>query len=372
MSYALGAGPSSVAVPNRALWPDAIDTVDGFDRASRAEILVFSRLLSEAQSQDAGALKERLHLQEVDLDSIKKISQELWVIMENNYTIASASCRTLDPFCPVKIPDLRHDMDSFTKVNWSGRYTPWLNDALAFHRTYLNELLRLAALFPHISSEIDTFNINEVNGRDFLDRHFLLTFDDGPTSGLSNTSDNGGNTDLTLEAIRASHINGTFFDLGELFEARIQRTSTSAIQTLYAGMCVGSHGWLHKSHSTWAQWQDSVKNSSKLLHDNLPDSYVPLFRPPYGQRRADSGDFFMARGLKVFLWNIDSQDWNNKISADDAEQRVMALMLLWRHGIILFHDVHPKARLAVPHLISWTVHNGVVWDDCHQRSVSKN
>ena len=137
------------------------------------------------------------------------------------------------------------------------------------------------------------------------------------------------------------------------------------MKTLYAGVCVGSHGWLHRSHAQWPQWQDSVASSSNLIRDTLPNSYVPAFRPPYGQRLPDSGPYFVGLGLKVVLWNIDSHDWDDGLTADDVEQRVMSLMLLWRRGFILFHDVFPRARVAVPRLISWLAHDDIAWLDCH-------
>ena len=71
-----------------------------------------------------------------------------------------------------------------------------------------------------------------------------------------------------------------------------------------------------------------------------------------------------ANGLTVVLWNIDSQDWNAKISAQQSANRVMSLMLLWRRGLILFHDIHPKAQLAVPWLLEKTRASGITWDDC--------
>ncbi|WP_175748528.1 polysaccharide deacetylase family protein [Burkholderia pyrrocinia] len=98
---------------------------------------------------------------------------------------------------------------------------------------------------------------------------------------------------------------------------------------------------------------------------SLPSSYVPLFRPPYGQRRADSGAFFDAQGLRVALWNIDSQDWNSKMDADQVKQRVLTLMLLWRRGVILFHDIHAKAWAVVPWLVEQTSGTGLQWVDCH-------
>lgn len=90
-----------------------------------------------------------------------------------------------------------------------------------------------------------------------------------------------------------------------------------------------------------------MQRTAALLQQALPDNYVALFRPPYGQRRDDSAEFFRAQGLKVSLWNIDSEDWSPNITADQAGQRVLTLMLLWRRGVVVFHDIHNKVETAL-------------------------
>jgi peptidoglycan/xylan/chitin deacetylase (PgdA/CDA1 family) len=358
-----------VAVPHRSLWPDPVASVDQFDRASRAEILVFGRAVAESEVLDPDELQSRLHLRQIDLASIARVRQQIWARLAENYAIAAARCRSAEPFCPEPqprgTPDLKDEIARFAGTDLPPRYAAWLSVALEFHRIYLNELIRLAALSPRISSEIETLNANELSGWELPDRRFLLTFDDGPTGG-SRTDGDDANTDRTINALRAENINATFFVLGGAFEARLVRTSVMAMRSLYGGMCVGSHGWLHRSHGTWSKWQESALVSSKLIRDTVPQSYVPLFRPPYGQRRTESGEFFADHGLRVALWNIDSQDWVNRISAEDVEQRVITLMLLWRRGVILFHDVHGKAHAALPRLVSWVTRNAVEWIDCRR------
>jgi peptidoglycan/xylan/chitin deacetylase (PgdA/CDA1 family) len=98
----------------------------------------------------------------------------------------------------------------------------------------------------------------------------------------------------------------------------------------------------------------------------MPENYVPLFRPPYGQRRADSQGFFQAQGLQVALWDIDSQDEPGKLKAEESAQRVLTLMLLWRKGVIVFHDTQDKARVALPQLLQATGQSGLGWQDCRE------
>jgi peptidoglycan/xylan/chitin deacetylase (PgdA/CDA1 family) len=367
------AGPG-VMIPHRALWPDSINSTAEFDRASRAEILVFAHELAESDTLNEGALKDRLGVDTIDITSIERLRGKLWKLLTGNYVLAAAGCASHDAFCPADVDptQLRHEAEALSDANIEPRYRPWFDDATRFHRTYLDELLRLAATFPRLNSEVETLNDNELPGWGLHDRQFLLTFDDGPTRGLARPEPRAEDTDRTLEVLRSDRVNGVFFALGEAFQARLQDSSAEAMKTLYSGMCVGSHGWVHKSHETWPQWQDSITSSSKLIHDTLPESYVPAFRPPYGQRAPDSGPYFLGHGLKVVLWNIDSHDWDDGLSADDVEQRVMSLMLLWRRGFVLFHDFFPRARVVVPHLISWLAHDDVVWVDCHAINWSGN
>lgn len=353
------AGPSAVASIDRSLWPESIDSQPAFDRASRAELLAFAHALAESEQLSDDALRDQLKLKDLDHGAVEHMRTVYWQRLATNYALAATHCTPTEPFCQGSTGEaaFRQAAVSFT-VAAGDRYAAWFQAAQAFHHTYLDELLRLAALFPRISSEVDTYSARELSGNELADRHFLLTFDDGPTRA-------DGNTDKLLAVLRQQHLNATFFLLGEPLQSRLQQTPAAQLAQDYQGMCVGAHGWEHKSHSAWPEWQGSVERSIGLVRSNLPNSFVPLFRPPYGQRRADSGEFFEAQGLRVALWNIDSQDWNAKVDADQVKQRVLTLMLLWRHGVILFHDIHAKAQTAVPWLTGQTQGSGVQWIDCH-------
>lgn len=363
-----GAGSSNADIPHRDLWPDAVSSAAEFDRASRAEILAFAHELAASDAFSQAALKERLGVDSVDMPAVERLRDRLWRILSKNYAIAAAGCAARQAFCPVDpaSTSFRHEAETFSDAWIAPRYAPWLTDAVRFHRTYLDGLLRLAAEFPQRNSEVETFNDNEMTGWQLNDRQFLLSFDDGPTGGPAGPQANADDTDRTLDMLRRNHLNAVFFAIGQSFQTRLRDSSIEAMKTLYSGMCVGSHGWVHTSHAILPQWQASIASSSQLIHDTLADSYVPAFRPPYGQRPPDSGPYLRRRGLKLILWNIDSLDWNDSLSADDVEQRVMSLMLLWRRGIILFHDLHPRARMVVPRLVSWLARDDIAWVDCHQ------
>ena len=173
--------------------------------------------------------------------------------------------------------------------------------------------------------------------------------------------------------LAANKKTAVFFVLGGNFENRLNETNAATLASIYQGQCVALHGWEHQSHETWTNWKDgrtwqtSVTDTEALLKTTFANTpgFLPLFRPPYGQRKADSGAFFQEHGLQVALWNLDSQDWNIQVDADDIINRMLTLMLIRRHGVLLFHDVHPKAKKAVPVIIE-ELGNAVEWGDCHQ------
>jgi peptidoglycan/xylan/chitin deacetylase (PgdA/CDA1 family) len=355
------AGPDVVAFANRSLWPETLDSSMSFDRASRAEILVFSAMLDEAAELDHAALLAQLHTRQLNSISVDLVRNRLSANLFANWQAASASCSDrAEQFC--------YKINSTVELVAAGKelaktlpapYRGWLENARKFHADYVRELLRLAALFPNTSSEIGTFSPLERTGFELADRHFLLTFDDGP-------SERNGNTDSLLAALPKSGPHAMFYMLGERLQARLLQDDPKALANLFQGHCAAMHGWRHQSHAKWEKWQSSVTDTRDLVKITFPGQYRPWFRPPFGQRREDSGEFFAKSGVQVALWNIDSQDWNNRMGGAAAAQRVLTLMLLWRRGVILFHDIHPKALTAVPWLIEQTRHSGVIWADCRE------
>lgn len=357
--FTQAAGPAHFATIDRSAWPQPIGSEVEFDTASRAEILMFGKALVDSEALDHRQLRERLGVRSLDAESLKQVRQRFWGRLVDNYRAASIGCEG-QPFClPVaNSGDLRRHLATFV-VDPASPYLKWSLASLRFHETYLNEQLRLAAIFPRISSEIERFDPSERNGDELADRQFLLSFDDGPTAPA-------GNSDKLVALLREHQLHATFFVLGSSFRARLDRTSAQELQRLYEGQCVALHGWEHRSHAQWDDWLSSVTRTAALVKSTLPDDYQALFRPPYGQRRGNAYLALAGQEIRVSLWNTDSQDWSQGISAEQAEQRVQTLMLLWRRGIILFHDIHAKAQAVVPALVHTNSSAGVRWMDCRE------
>lgn len=352
------AAPNEPATLDRSTWPEQLTSPALFDVASRAEILTFARALLASEALDDSALKQRLGLKTVNLDAIDTLRKRMWQRLLANYNLAQQSCEQDASFCYYvdDMDSLREQAGKF-EIADDSFYITWAEPSREFHRRYLDEQLRLAALFPQISSEVELFGEWELNGEAMHDRLFMLTFDSGPTQ-------LPGTTDWLTDYLRKQSMSATFFVLGSSLQARLDKGTPQVVQALYKGQCVGVQGWEYRSHSYWQDWQSSILRSVALVKQVVPQSYVPLFRPPYGQRRADSGTFFQSQGLRVALWDIDSQDKSASLTAEQSAQRVLSLMLLWRHGVIAFHDTQDKVRSALPWLLKATVQSGLGWEDC--------
>jgi len=356
--------PVVVAKFDRQLWPEPINSIAGFNTASRAFLLAFVFALQETLQTIAASDADSptpLETTILDRGSVRKWLTRERTQLLRNYQIASRHCMANDWTCAA-IVRTYEDLVSKSQAlpsTMPSKLQPWWKDMRNLSRGYVSEQLRLAALFPTVSSEIDRFNDNEWNGDALPDRQFFLTFDDGP-------SPVHGTTDEVLTMLETEKKSAVFFVIGINFQDRLNKTGSAAIAELYRNNCVASHGWEHQSHAMWDQWQESIARTQALVSATIVASNtLPLFRPPYGQRRADIRAFFRAQSLQVALWNLDSQDWNTQVDSKDIVNRMIALMLIKRHGVMLFHDVQPKASVALP-LIFKDLGGAVEWGDCHR------
>ncbi|WP_103311401.1 MULTISPECIES: polysaccharide deacetylase family protein [unclassified Pseudomonas] len=360
LSFGALAAPNDVATLDRTTWPEQLTSPTLFDVASRAEILMFARGLLDVDAMDEIALKQYLGLRTVNMAAIDTLRARLWQRLLSNYNFAQRSCDQDASFCYLveDMATLREEARRF-HLDDDSYYIKWAAPSQIFHTQYRDELLRKAALFPQTSSEIARFGEYERNGEEMNDRLFLLTFD----SAANVVPDN---TPWLTDYLRKANMNGTFFVLGKDIQARLEERSVNSLQMLYAGQCVGVQGWEFRSHSHWQDWQDSVRRSVELVKGKLPENYVPLFRPPQGQRRGDAEGFFRQQGLQVALWDIDPQDSGNRLKPEQSAQRVLTLMLLWRHGVINFNAKQDGVKTAMPWLMAQTAQSGIGWADCQE------
>jgi peptidoglycan/xylan/chitin deacetylase (PgdA/CDA1 family) len=355
------ADATNIAVAHPALWPAPLDSTPGFDRASRAELLVYAAALDDAARMSTEELRAALATKTFSADSVAHWLERERNRVALNYERALHGCTLKDWSCVAQ-------PESFAALIAAGRslaakapaaFAPWHQDLEKFAKAFALEQLRLAAAFPDGGNEADLFSDIEWTGESLPDRTFALTFDDGPTA-------KGGTTDQTLALLERLNKSGAFFLVGVRLEKRIAETGSAAVASLYGKQCVASHGWEHYSHATWDDWQGSVTRTKALLSATFaPTSVLPLFRPPNGQRRPDSGTFFESQSLHVALWNIDTYDWNSAMDGEAVAGRVVTLILLRRHGVLLFHDKFGNALSALPTVFA-SLGKVIDWPDCHR------
>lgn len=362
LAPAAHAAVAPVALTDRASWPLALDTDAGFDTASRAEILAFTRAFAAVDGSKNEAIAAMSRLKGVDAASLETWRRRVRRLVVENFRAASKSCTRGAPFCAVEPPKDYPALQAFADGELAkvpANLAPWLEEMRGFWALYVVEQVRLAALFPRVTSEILPLDEAELLGSDDPDKSFLLTFDDGPTPA-------GGATDRMVSMLRTHHVNGTFFTLGLPLEARRKAGGADGVKALYAGMCLASHGQEHRSHATWDGALPAMAAFHAKLSEVLPAGQPALafFRPPYGQRTPELLAALAAGRVRDVLWNIDSQDWQKSVTAPLAAGRVTTLMLLWRRGIVLFHDIHPKAEGALPAVWKATDGAHLTWRDC--------
>ena len=355
---AVAGGPKAVAVVDRALWPHPLANAKDFDRASLAENTAFAQVfLEQVRADDEGKLE--LSVKEAQKASLARWRSQVEDEIVRNLTAASKGCGQ-ESLCTLVDKPTRKSLATVVaeEAKVLGKELPeWFAAARAFYTLYVAEQMRLAALFPKPTSEILKLSDKELQGGEFPDKAFLLTFDDGPTS-------EGGETDKLTELLREKGISADFFALYPPLLHRLDKQGKTGLVALYRQHCLAVHGKEHKPHPSLETWKESLTDTQALVTRVVGGKDAITFRPPYGQRSPEITAFVEATGGKVVLWNIDSQDWHSKIAAPQMGDRVLTLMLLWRRGIILFHDVHGKARVALPGLIDVAKKTGVTWQRC--------
>lgn len=149
------------------------------------------------------------------------------------------------------------------------------------------------------------------------DRGVYLTFDDGPTPGI---------TEWILEMLRRHDAKATFFVLGK----NAERYPDLYAKILAEGHSVGNHTYSHQ--------KGYLMSLERYMEDIDLASYTvqsDLFRPPYA-RVTPSQLRAIAKRYKIVMWSVISRDYNRKISRERCLQGV--LPHIKAGAIILFHD----------------------------------
>jgi peptidoglycan-N-acetylglucosamine deacetylase len=150
-----------------------------------------------------------------------------------------------------------------------------------------------------------------------------LTFDDGPTPAW---------TPRVLELLARYRARATFFVLGRSAAAHPELVR----QAFAAGHGVGNHTWSHRRLTglRGAQLAAEVSATSGAIQ-RITGVPVRCLRPPFATVDAASAEQVRALGLRLVLWDIDTNDWLRP-GAGTIAGRVLSRV---RSGdVILMHD----------------------------------
>ena len=358
LSWALpvvASGPMRVALIDRSASPVPISSIESFNLDSRLSILACCAEINPASENDTTAASA------YGLKTANGASVNGWrESFRNDLVVAYAEARPADRLAFIDLPE----KGSFAELRAAAArlstkapasWKPWLTAEHVFFSDYLFEQERLAAYWPRITSEIRLFDSSaETNGSGLPDRTFSLTFDDGP-------GPVGSSTDQIISRLRSDSIPATFFLLSDQIIA--SEKDTPSLPKRYENMRVGSHGEHHDPFPKLTNPKESFDRCRTLFETVFgikPETPIPL-RPPYGQRTESVVRSAQSLSMPLMLWDIDSQDWQERLTARQIADRVETLILLRRHGIILFHDVYVKSADALNLLLADAGTNRIFW-----------
>jgi peptidoglycan/xylan/chitin deacetylase (PgdA/CDA1 family) len=161
-----------------------------------------------------------------------------------------------------------------------------------------------------------------------------LTLDDGPDPV---------ETPRILTLLASESVSATFFLLAE----RAVRHPELVQGIVAGGHEVALHGWDHRRVSGMSRSAASayLVGAREALED-VADTPVTLFRPPYGSQSVASFRGARDANLNVVVWNADAQDWVDRSAGDVARDAVEASEA---GTILLLHErIEPDPLRGAP------------------------
>ena len=175
------------------------------------------------------------------------------------------------------------------------------------------------------------------------DNRIALTFDDGPTPGV---------TDLILDELKKRQLRATFFMIGR----RITEAPELAKRVLHEGHEVGNHTYAHVNLTTIKDEEaDSEIEKTQAVMARQLNHRSTWFRPPYGALRQNQAGMLARRGMGIVLWNVDPADWSQP-----GEDKIISKILAetTAGSIVLCHDVSQQTANCVGPILDGLLQRG--------------
>jgi peptidoglycan/xylan/chitin deacetylase (PgdA/CDA1 family) len=193
-------------------------------------------------------------------------------------------------------------------------------------------------------------------------RTVALTFDDGP----------GRDARRIMAILRREHVTATFFNIG-LHES----SDPAAVRAMQAaGYALGDHTWDHRILRGMSPAQQATEIDSERRTQASVVGAVPcLLRPPGGEYDATTLALAAQRGMSVWNWSVDTEDW--KAVGNAAPYWVNRIRTRAEagadldHPVILMHDEvggNPATVAALPSVIAFYKARGYRFVDLFGRT----
>lgn len=171
------------------------------------------------------------------------------------------------------------------------------------------------------------------------DKVIYLTFDDGPTSNITN---------WTLNILKQYHAKATFFCIGN----NIEKHPDIFQNIIDSGHAIGNHTQNHiKGWKTKAKdYLNNIAEAQKVIDSQFQDSKIDnqqsaitnIFRPPYGQITPKQGKKLIELDYKIIMWDVLSFDWESSVEQETCLKNVISKAVAG--SIIVFHDSVKASR----------------------------
>lgn len=165
-----------------------------------------------------------------------------------------------------------------------------------------------------------------------------LTFDDGPDPEQ---------TPRLLDTLAEYDARATFFVIGE----HVDRYPALVRRIVDEGHAVGNHTYSHLRcrELDYATLARQLDRTDAALEAALGFRFIaqPLFRPPFGELRADQALYLAAKGRSLAFWNRDTRDYRGASAPEIAALSTQ----LAAGDVVLLHDRFPATVKALPSLL---------------------
>lgn len=172
----------------------------------------------------------------------------------------------------------------------------------------------------------------------FQSKGILFTFDDGP----DNLTES-----ITLKFLNSNNIKGLFFFVTE----NISEYKNLLLEIKSEGHIIGLHGMKHTNLTKleYPQIKDSLlKGKSEL--ENIIDSNIHYFRPPFGRFNNSIISATSQLNLKIILWNLLTYDYLNKDFIFN-----FVISKIKQNSILVFHE-NKKSFKVLEKYLNLTIH----------------